>query len=172
MSFDCCQSFAIATKWAIRPLRPIENDAHAEINIVSAILATPQDPTTTRSRLVQLSSSHAEFDAALDHLGTMLPNLPSALPIADPDTSAFYAFSESPYGRRAPPDSDFDEEDDEMIQAREAAQSVCIFDIDPDINISAPALLDLVAPQSLASTAPTAVAQPQTAQSLRKSRRR
>ncbi|KAJ7851124.1 hypothetical protein B0H14DRAFT_2581565 [Mycena olivaceomarginata] len=35
--------------------------------------------------------------------------------------------------------------------------------IDPDINISAPALLDLVAPPSLASTAPTAVAQPQTA---------
>ncbi|KAJ6540534.1 hypothetical protein B0H19DRAFT_1239752 [Mycena capillaripes] len=60
-------------------------------------------------------------------------------------------------------DSDFDEEDDEMIQAREAAQSACIFDIDPDINISAPFLLDLVAPPSLASTAPTAVAQPQIA---------
>ncbi|KAJ6535620.1 hypothetical protein B0H19DRAFT_1080084 [Mycena capillaripes] len=53
-------------------------------------------------------------------------------------------------------------EADELTQAREAAQSTCTFSIDPDINISAPALFDPAASPSLASTGPTAVAQPQT----------
>ncbi|KAJ7334173.1 hypothetical protein DFH08DRAFT_814212 [Mycena albidolilacea] len=85
-----------------------------------------------------------EFDKVLAELGVLLQNLPSDLPRKDASESAFSTFlepfvldqkySECCFSVPLPPALDLS------------------FVVDPDINIAAPALLDLVAPESSIDT--------------------